>query len=206
MFAVASFAQQVVGAAAHHVDAVIDEALDGVDDAELARLSTDDGEHDDAEIDLELSELVEVVKDDLGLLAALEFVNDPHAFAVAVVVDVRDAFDLLFVDQTGGVLDEPGLVDLIGKLGDDDGLLVFADGFNGRLAAQLDGAATGLKVVDDTVLAKNDTARGEVRPEDDLADVLERSVGVLDQLDGGGDDLAQIVGRDVGSHTDGNAR
>ena len=36
----------------------------------------------------------------------------------------RDAFDDLLVRELGDLLDQPGLVDLVGDLGDDDRLLV----------------------------------------------------------------------------------
>ena len=101
MLALARFAQHVIGAPAHHIDAVLDEVLDGVDQAQFARLAVDDREIDDAEADLKLRLLIEIVEHHLGLLAALQFVNDAQAVAIAVVDDVRDAFDLLFVDQRG---------------------------------------------------------------------------------------------------------
>ena len=56
--------------------------------AQLARLAVDDGEHDDAEADLQLRVLIEVVEHHLGLLAALQLDDDAHAVAVAVVQDV----------------------------------------------------------------------------------------------------------------------
>ena len=61
--------------------------------AQLARLPVDDGEHDDAEADLQLRVLVEVVEHHFGLLAALQLEDDAHAVAVAFVADVGDAFD-----------------------------------------------------------------------------------------------------------------
>ena len=74
-----------------------------VEQAQLARLAVDDRQHDDAEADLQLRVLVEVVEDHLGLLAALQLEHDAHAVAVALVADVADAFDLLLVDQRADV-------------------------------------------------------------------------------------------------------
>ncbi len=95
--------------------------------AQLARLPVDDGQHDDAEVDLELGVLVEIVEDDFGLLAALQLEDDAHAVAIAFVANFRDAFDLLFVHQAGGGLDQPRFVHLIRDLGDDDGFAVLAE-------------------------------------------------------------------------------
>ena len=54
VLALARFAQFVIGAAADHIDAMLDEVFDGRDQAQLARLAVDDGEIDDAEADLQL--------------------------------------------------------------------------------------------------------------------------------------------------------
>ena len=121
VLAVAGFAQQEVGAPADDFDAMLDEALEHVDQAQLARLAVDDGQHDDAEVDLQLRVLIKVVEHDFGLLAALQLEHDAHAVAVALVADFGDAFELLFVHQAGGVFDQAGFVDLIRDLGDDDG-------------------------------------------------------------------------------------
>ena len=50
--------------------------------------------------------LVQVVEDDFGLLAALQFQHDAHAVAVAVIAHVGDAFDALFVDRGGDLFDQ----------------------------------------------------------------------------------------------------
>ena len=99
MLALAGFAQLVIGAAPHHVHAVVDEALDAIDQAQFARLAIDDRQHDDAKAGLQLGLLVQIVENDLGLLAALQFEHDAHAVAVALVADFGDAFELLVVDQ-----------------------------------------------------------------------------------------------------------
>ena len=67
---------------------------------ELARLAVDDGQHDDAEVDLQLRVLVQIVQHDFGVLAALQLDDDAHAVAVALVADIGDAFELLLVDQS----------------------------------------------------------------------------------------------------------
>ena len=60
--------------------------------------------------------LVQIVEDDFGLLAALQLEHDAHAVAVALVADLGNAFERLFVDQARRVLDQAGFVDLIGQL------------------------------------------------------------------------------------------
>ena len=60
-----------------------------------ARPAADDRQHDDAERRLQLRVLVEVVEDHLGLLAALQLDDDPHAVAVRLVAQIGDALDRL---------------------------------------------------------------------------------------------------------------
>ena len=88
------------------------------------RPAAGDRQHDDAERRLQRRVLVEVVEDDLGHLAALQLDDDPHAVAIGLVAQVRDAFDRLLAHQLGDLLDQPRLVDLVRNLGDDDRLLV----------------------------------------------------------------------------------
>src|ERR1700691_724448 len=63
--------QQVSGAAADDVDAVIDEVLDGGDQAHFLGLAVDHGEEDHAETFLHGSVFEELVEDELGFAAAL---------------------------------------------------------------------------------------------------------------------------------------
>ena len=100
-----AFCKQVGSAAAHHIDAVIDEVLDGLDQAHFLGLAVDHGQQDHAEALLHRGVLEELVEHDLGLAAALEFDDDAHAVAVAFVADVGDVVDDLVVDQFGDALD-----------------------------------------------------------------------------------------------------
>ena len=84
-----------------------------VDQAQLARLAVDDRQHDDAEVDLQLRLLVQIVEDDFGLLAALQLEDDAHAVAIALIADVGNAFELLFVHQSRRCSIRRGFVDLV---------------------------------------------------------------------------------------------
>ena len=102
--------------------AVVDEVPQQVVQGQDARLVVDDREEDDAEGRLHRRQRVELVQDDLGVLAALQLDDDPHAVAVGLVAQVGDPLDLLVVDELGDALDQLGLVDLVGDLRDDDRL------------------------------------------------------------------------------------
>ena len=104
--------------------------------------------------------LVEVVQDDFRHFAALQLDDDAHALAIGLVAKIGNAFDGLFADQLGDLLDQPRLVHLVGNLGDDDRLLVALLRLLDRgLRAHQDRAAAGpIRGVD--ARASDDEAAG----------------------------------------------
>jgi len=69
-----------------------------------------------------------------------------------------------------------------------------------------DAAAALLVALLDALLAVDDAARREVGSADELAQVLHRSVRVVDQMVNRLHHLAQVVRGDVGRHADRDAR
>ena len=114
-------AQVILGAADDYVVAVLDEVLDAVLEGEYARTSMDEGDIVDAEGALQVGHLEQLVEHDVGIGVALHVNDDAHALAACLVIDIGDAVNLLLIAEHGNLLDELGLVDSIGYLGDDDG-------------------------------------------------------------------------------------
>ena len=87
-----------------------------------------DRQHVEAEGRLQRRVLVELVQHHVALHVALQLDDDAHALAVALVAQVGDALDavLLVAHHLGDALDQAGLRNLIGDLGDDDGAAVAA--------------------------------------------------------------------------------
>ncbi len=181
----------------------------GVVEREDLRLAVVDGEEDHGEALLHGGVLEELVEDDLVLGAALELDDDAHAVAVGLVADVGDVVDDLFVGELGDALDEVGLVDLVGDLGDDDRLAAAGDVLGGDLGAHDEASAAGVVGLGDSVAAVEIAAGGEVG----ALDVLESDGDVgavvalllIEERDAGVHDLGEVVGRDVGRHADGDA-
>ena len=148
---------------------------------------------------------IELIEDDGAHGAALHVDDDADAdFGGGDVGDVRDADDALFVDEIGDLLDHLFLIDGVGDFRDDD-LLLAVGFFNGRLAAQMDGAAARLIQLDDGVDALDDAARGEVRAGQPTHQFADGNTRVVDKSDGRVDDFTKIVRRDVGGHADADA-
>ena len=133
MFALFGFAQLVLRTPAHHVDTVLHEQAQQVQDAQLTRLPGHDRQHDHAERFFHLGQLEQLVEDDLRLFVALHLDDDAHALAVALVANISDAFDLLFVDELRNVGNHARLVYLVRKLGNHNVFAVFAPLFHRSL-------------------------------------------------------------------------
>ena len=126
----------------------------------------------------------------------------------------------LALDQLGHLLEQGGLVHHVRQLGDDDRHAAVAGLLEGDLGPDDDAAAAvgvhladgvdGLVLAGDGVAARLEAehraAGREVGTEDVLAEIVRGQLRVVDQVPGGIADLAQVVGRDVGRHADGDPR
>ncbi len=93
---------------------------------------------------------------------------------------------------------------MVGQLGDhdEDALLVLHDLGPGLHA---DGAPAGAVGLHHPGPAEDERPGGEVGPLDEGHEIVGGGLGVVEQVDHGVDDLAQVVGRDVGGHAHGDA-
>ena len=78
-------AQLEDGPSRHHLATVADERLQHLPDVEEPRLSVHQRDEVDAEHRLHRGELIQVVQHHLGVLAAAQLDDDPHAFLVGLV-------------------------------------------------------------------------------------------------------------------------
>jgi hypothetical protein len=206
VLALARLAQLVAGPPGDHVPPVGDEPLQHLLERQDARLAAVDGQHDDAEAGLELGVGVEVVEHHLAHRIALQLDDDAHALARGLVAQVADPLQPLVPHQLGDVLHQLGLVDLVRDLVDDDGLaLGLGVDLDAGPRPDLDGAAPGLVGGPDPVAPQDAPCGGEVGAGDVLHQLGHRQLRVGDEVDGGVDHLAHVVGRDVGGHADGDA-
>ena len=132
VFAVPCLRQQVRRPSPHHLHPVIDEVLQRLHQPHFFGLLVDHRQQDHAEAFLHLRVLEKLVQNDLRFGAALEFDDDAHAVAIALIANVRNIVNRLFVDQVGDALDQARLVHLVRNFRDDDGLLFLGDVFNRR--------------------------------------------------------------------------
>ncbi|RPK39095.1 hypothetical protein EES40_24595 [Streptomyces sp. ADI93-02] len=179
-------------------------------DRQRARHPVDERQHVRAEVRLQIGVLVQVVEHDLGDRVTLE--HDDEALARTrgrLVPDVRDAADLAVLHQVGDLLREVVGVGLVRELRDDQALTAL-DLLDRDDRAHRDGAAPGAVRLLDALTAHDQGAGREVRALDPLdegvQELLVRGLRVLQVPLGAGGDLTQVVRRDVGRHTDRDAR
>ena len=204
--AFARLAQREYRAARHHFPAVLQEDADQVLQVAQLGLAVDQRHHVDAEGVLQLRLLVQVVQHHLGHFAALELDHQAHAGLVRFVLDVADAFDLLLVHQFGHALLQRLLVHLIGQLVHDDGLALAAvDVLEVALGPHDHAATPGAIAVLHAIDAVDDAGGGEIGRRDDFHQLVNRCLGVAQQVQAGVHHFIQVVRRDVGRHAHGDA-
>src|SRR6266478_5627482 len=164
VLALFGFLQLENRAAPDHIDAVLDEQLDHRDQAQFARLPTNDGEQDHAEGFLHLRVFEKIIQDELRFFAALQLDDDAHAFARGFIAHIGNAFELLGLHQFGDALDQARLVHLVRNFGDDDALAVLGGLFDGGLGAHGEAAAARLISGFDAFAAGDVRPGREVRP------------------------------------------
>ena len=197
--------QVILGPAADDLILELDVLLDHLLQGQDLRHLVVDGQHDDAHGILQLGVLVQLVQDDLGVGVLAHVDDDAHSLAVGLIVQVADALDPLVLNEVCDVLDEARLIDHVRDLRHDDlgaAVLLFLDG---GAAAQGDLAAAGGVGSTDAAAAHDDAGGGEVRAFDMLHQAGQVDVRVFDIRHTAVDDLAQVVGRDVGGHADRDA-
>ena len=195
--------QSELGPPADDLDLVVDVGLQRLHEVERAGDAVDERHRVDGEVRLQRRVLVEVVEDDEAGRVLLELDHEPRLATGRLVVDVADALDRARLHELGDAGRAHGDRRLVRHLGDDD-LVAAAAAPLLDLAhrPQPDGALAGAVGVDDPLAAHDQRAGGEVGALHELHQVVGRGVGVVDEVDGGVDHLAQVVGRDVGGHAD----
>ena len=194
-----------LGAPGDDLDLVADVALQRVGEVERARHAVDEGDHVDAEAGLQLRELVEVVEHHVGVGVALERDDQAGLATGRAVVDVADAVEVAAVDELLDAAGDRRAAGLVRQLGDDDLVAAALGLLDRRRGAHLDAAAAGAVGVHDAGAAEDAAAGREVGALDELHQVVGGGIGVVDEVDRGVDDLAEVVRRDVGGHADGDA-
>ena len=205
VLAVLRFVQQVRGAAADDIGAVMQEVLQRLNQAHFLGLVVGHGQENHAVALLHRRVLEELVQDDLRFRVSFQFDNDAHAGAITLVADIGNVIDDLVVHQRGNALDQAGLVHLVRNFGDDDGLLLLGHVLDQGLGAHHEAATTRAVSLGNAAASVDDAVGRKIRAFDDLQDLHERGGGIVHQQDRRIDDLGEIVRRNFSRHADGDS-
>ena len=196
------------GSPADHQPAELEELAQHSEQREQTRPVLRDRQEVHPERRLQRGVAVQVVQHHLGLLAALQLDDDPHAAPVRLVAEVRDPGEAFVLDEVGDLLDEAGLVDLVGNLGDDDAVPSFARGLEAGDRPDLDDPAALVVGAHDAAPPVDAASRREVGSGHEFqqlgVQVLVAGLAALDQVNQRRGHLAQVVRGDLGRHPDGD--
>ncbi|VTR65876.1 putative Val start codon [Desulfosarcina cetonica] len=163
------------------------------------------GQEDHAEAALHLGVFEELIDNHAGHLVFFHGHGDAHAAPVGLVAHEPESLDHLVLHQLGNLLNQSGLVHLIGNLGHHDGflpgLLVFLHIHHGPHAHD---TATGFVGITNALQALNHPTGGKIRAGDKRHQFTAGNLGSVNQGLDALDDFGKIVWRNVGGHAHGD--
>ena len=205
MAALAGLAQIEDGAPCHHLATVRQENGQQVFQVAQTRLTINQRHHVHSEGVLQLGLFIEIVQHYFGHRATFQFNDQAHTGFVRLVLNVADVFDLLFVNQLGHALLQGLFVHLVGQFVNDDGLaLAFVDVLEVAFGPHDHAAASSAIAFFHPADAIDDAGSGEVRGRHDVHQVVDRGVGVTQQVQTRVHHLVQVVRGNVGRHAHGD--
>ena len=201
----------VLQAVGHHFQAEVEEVPEHLLEVETLRpagvgiFGRHQARHVDGERRLQRRVLEQVRHDQVIVGARLDVQLNPHIVG-RDVADINQVRHLAAQHHVADLLDQLRFVHRIRDAGDVELLLRARDraGFPGR--AETNGTRAGAVDFLELVGRVQDVAAGrEIRPLDPAAQLQGGEVGIFEQLDQRGDDLVEVVRRDVGGHAHGDA-
>ncbi len=193
--------KQVSGPPSHHLEAMLEEALEHLFQVQRARPPVHQRDHHHVEAFLQLRVLEELIDHDLFVRVPAKVYDKPRAFPVALVTYVGYVRQLAALDQIRYLLQQSVPVELIRDLGHDNGL--FPSGGRLDVSARPEGylAPTRPVCVKYPASAADQPPCREVRALDDLSQLAHCNLAVVYQLHKRVAQLRQIVRRDAGRHS-----
>ena len=202
MRAVTGFAEFERSTFGDHFFAEADEASEHIAHVHQHWAATIKRQHVHTEAVLQRSEFIKLVQDHIGDCILTDFNDDAYARFVGFIADIGNAFDAFVFDEFGDLFDHFRFVHLVWNFGNDDRFFLIADLFDLGAATLNDRAtACGERIINATT-TEDHAAGWKIRAGDDFENFIECRMRMIDQQASRINYFAQIMGRDVGSHTD----
>ena len=196
-------AQFILCTADNHLMTVIHEVADAVLQCQQTGASLYQSDCVHAETGLQGCHLEQLVQHHTCIGIALHVNYNAHTLTVALVVGIAYALQLAFLHEFGNVFDELSLVHTVGNLCDHN-LVVLVACLDIRLRTHNDTASAGLIGILYSLQAHDVGTCGEVGTLHMLHQSLGIHLWIVHVCHTGVNNLAQVVGGDVGCHTHGN--
>ena len=202
MSSVLSLAQLVASTSGNNVLLVLQIVFQHLLEVQNTRLAVNQRQHDDTKGALQGSMLVQTVQNNVRNSITLQLNNNLHAiFKAGEVINLGNAFDYAVLSQVSNILNQVSFVNLIGDFGNNDMVLALVGRHNFSLGADFYYAAAGVISAGNTFLAQNAGTSREVRAFDSRHQLRNFHIRVINQHNKAVNNLAQIVRRNVSSHT-----
>ena len=169
------------------------------------RLTIDQSDHIHTKGILQLGLLEEIIQNDFRHFIAFQFDNDTHTRFVGLVANIGNAVEFLFTNTFRDAFQKIFLVDLIRQLIDDNRLTALPPILFKMCLGSHDDASTPRPVSLTNPGNTIDNAPGrEIRCRNDIDQFVDSAIRLMKQLQCSIDHFHQIVGRNIGCHSDGN--
>ena len=173
------------------------------------RLIVHQCQHDNAECILKLCVLVKLVQDHIGIGIPSQLNTDTHAFPVGMVVNGRNSVYFLIPYKFCHLLDQTRFIDHIGQFCDNDLALAVGQCLNICDSPHFDLSAACAVSLLDSPCTQDHGSCWKIRPFYNGQDFLQLSVpvffnNIVNDSYNSRNNLPQIVGRYIGSHTNSN--
>ena len=153
-----------------------------------------------------MREFIELVEDDGRIFIPLELDDHADAFAVGFVPQIGNTGNLFIAHQFGYFFDQRSLVDLIGQFCKDDGFSIVAGVlFNKRSRPDADDAASSFIGGKNSFPAIDKSGGGKIRTRNMTHKLFNGNIRILNAGDSAVDNFLQIMGWNIGCHTDSDA-
>ena len=159
----------------------------------------------DAEGIFEGGVAIQLFKNSFGIKPRFDFNNQFQAvMAISQVNNVGDAVEFLTGNAILNFVDDFFRANKVRKLSDSDSHLAWGNAADGHAGTGLEAATTRFVCLTDTVQAHDDTTRRKIGAGNESHQVIQRCLGVTEQVDRSLNDLNEVVRSHIGGHTDGN--
>ena len=192
--------QVVASPANHHLHPVVPVLLQQGLEPHLSGLPVVQRQHDGAEGLLQVGPPEEDRQSGGGVRPPLELDHEAESVPVRFIAHVGDLVDLPLPGEVHDLLDDLGLRDRVGDLGDHELLPAAPERLLHHPGPHDDPAAAGFVHVVDPLVADDEAPRGEVGAADVLHELRHGALRIRHQVPEGGGHLPEVVGRDVGAH------